>query len=117
MVAASIPTMLCPELACPTSNALLPNLPARHRAVIYSTIQSCKTHRDESYAYLKDVLTRLPSMTNRQIPAIMPKAWARSAGNVIDPTLKQQPQSFCHAATSAHPRYPVIRYLIFVGRP
>ena len=46
-------------------------------AVIYSIIQSCKTHRVEPYAYLKDVLTRLPSMTNHQIPTITPKAWAK----------------------------------------
>ncbi|NJN05528.1 MAG: IS66 family transposase [Rhodobacteraceae bacterium] len=45
-------------------------------AVIYSIIQSCKAHGVEPYAYLKDVLTRLPSMTNHQIPTITPKAWA-----------------------------------------
>lgn len=45
-------------------------------AVIYSIIQSCRAHGVEPYAYLKDVLTRLPSMTNHQIPTITPKAWA-----------------------------------------
>jgi len=45
-------------------------------AVIYSIIQSCKANGVEPYAYLKDVLTRLPSMTNHQIPTITPKAWA-----------------------------------------
>ena len=45
-------------------------------AVIYSIIQSCKAHQVEPYAYLKDVLTRLPSMTNHQIAGITPKAWA-----------------------------------------
>ncbi len=47
-------------------------------AVIYSIIQSCKAHHVEPYAYLKDVLTRLPSMTNHQIPDITPKAWAKT---------------------------------------
>ena len=47
-------------------------------AVIYSIIQSCRTHGVEPFAYLKDVLTRLPAMTNHQIPAITPKAWAKS---------------------------------------
>ena len=47
-------------------------------AVIYSIIQSCKTHGVEPYTYLKDVLIRLPAMTNHQIPSITPKAWAKS---------------------------------------
>jgi hypothetical protein len=28
--------------------------------------------------YLKDVLTRLPHMTNRQIPEVTPEAWAKT---------------------------------------
>ncbi|HMO52791.1 MAG TPA: IS66 family transposase [Kiritimatiellia bacterium] len=47
-------------------------------AVIYSLIQSCKAHGVEPYAYLKDVLTRLPAMKNHEIPTIIPKAWAKS---------------------------------------
>ena len=47
-------------------------------AVIYSIIQSCKAHQVEPYTYLKDVLTRLPSMTNHQVPDITPKAWAKA---------------------------------------
>ena len=46
-------------------------------AVIYSLIQSCKAHGVEPYAYLRDVLERIPSMTNHQIPTLTPKAWAR----------------------------------------
>lgn len=45
-------------------------------AVIYSIIESCRRHGVEPYIYLRDVLTRLPSMTNRQIKDIVPKAWA-----------------------------------------
>jgi hypothetical protein len=29
-------------------------------------------------AYLKEVLTRLPAMTNRQLPGIIPAKWGRS---------------------------------------
>jgi transposase len=29
-----------------------------------------------TYIYLRDVLTRSPSMTNRQIKDVVPKAWA-----------------------------------------
>jgi hypothetical protein len=45
-------------------------------AIIYSIIESCRRHGVEPYSYLHDVLTRLPSMTNRQIKDIVPKAWA-----------------------------------------
>jgi len=45
-------------------------------AIIYSIIESCRRHGIEAYTYLLDVLTRLPSMTNRQIKDIVPKAWA-----------------------------------------
>lgn len=44
-------------------------------AIIYSIIESCRRHGVEPYRYLHDVLTRLPSMTNRQIKTILPKAW------------------------------------------
>jgi hypothetical protein len=46
-------------------------------AVIYTLIQSCKAYGVEPYSYLKDVLQRLPSMTNHQIPEITPRSWAR----------------------------------------
>ena len=45
-------------------------------AIIYSIIESCRRHGVEPYTYLHDVLRRLPSMTNRQIKDIVPKAWA-----------------------------------------
>jgi hypothetical protein len=32
----------------------------------------------EAYAYLRDVLNRLPKLTNWQIKNITPKAWAKS---------------------------------------
>jgi transposase len=50
---------------------------AGHRsAVIYTIIESCKRRGLEPYAYLKDVLTRLPSMTNHQVKDITPSAMA-----------------------------------------
>jgi len=48
-------------------------------AIIYSIIESCRRHGVEPYSYLHDVLTRLPSMTNRQIKDIVPKAWAAAS--------------------------------------
>ena len=52
-------------------------------AVVYSIIQSCKAHGVEPYAYLKDVLTRLPAMTNHQIPSVTPKAWAAARKEAV----------------------------------
>jgi transposase len=50
-------------------------------AIIYSIIESCRCYGIEPYTYLHDVLTRLPSMTNRQIKDIVPKAWAAARKN------------------------------------
>ena len=50
-------------------------------AIIYSIIASCRRHGIEPYTYLRDVLTRLPTMTNRQIKDIVPKAWAAAIKN------------------------------------
>jgi transposase len=49
---------------------------SRRGAVIYSIIESCRRRGVEAYSYLRDVLTRLPSMTNRQIKDIVAQAWA-----------------------------------------
>jgi transposase len=48
------------------------------RAIIYSIIESCSRHRVEPYSYLHDVLTRLPSITNRQIKNIVPESLGSS---------------------------------------
>src|ERR1019366_2264426 len=47
-------------------------------AIIYTVIESCRRRGLDPYAYLKDVLTRLPHMTNRQIPEVTPEAWGKS---------------------------------------
>jgi transposase len=44
--------------------------------VIYSIIENCRRRGVEAYSYLRDVLTRLPPMTNRQIKDIVAQAWA-----------------------------------------
>lgn len=48
--------------------------------MIYSIITSCRSRGIDPHAYLKDVLTRLPTMTNRQIAEITPAAWAKQNG-------------------------------------
>ena len=47
-------------------------------AIIYTVIESCRRRGLDPYAYLKDVLGRLPSMTNRQIPEVTPEAWSQA---------------------------------------
>jgi len=44
-------------------------------AIIYTVIESCRRRGLDPYAYLREVLTRLPHMTNRQIPEVTPQAW------------------------------------------
>jgi transposase len=46
-------------------------------AILYTVIESCRRRGIDPYAYLKDVLTRLPSMTNRQLAVLLPANWGR----------------------------------------
>lgn len=47
-------------------------------AILYTIIECCRRRGVDPYAYLKDVLTRLPCMTNHQIPEVTPAAWAKA---------------------------------------
>ena len=47
-------------------------------AIIYTIIESCRRRGLDPYAYLRDLLTRLPQMTNRQIPEVVPAVWGKS---------------------------------------
>ena len=59
-----------------------------HSAIIYTLIESCRRRGLDPYAYLKDILTRLPHLTNWQIPEATPEAWAKAKR-----TLQVQPTS------------------------
>jgi hypothetical protein len=54
-------------------------------AIIYTLIESCRRRGIDPYAYLKDVLTRLPKMTNHQIPEVTPAAWAKARRQLQQP--------------------------------
>ena len=54
-------------------------------AIVYSVIESCRRRGLDPYRYLRDVLTRLPHMTNRQIPEVTPKAWSQTQRLVLQP--------------------------------
>lgn len=47
-------------------------------AILYTVIESCRRRGLDPYGYLRAVLTRLPQMTNRQIPEITPEAWCKA---------------------------------------
>ena len=46
-------------------------------AIIYTVIESCRRRGLDPYAYLRAILTRLPQMTNRQIPEVIPAVWGK----------------------------------------
>jgi transposase len=48
-------------------------------AILYTIIESCRCRGIDPHAYLRDVLTRLPSMTNWQVKDITPEAWAKTS--------------------------------------
>lgn len=51
----------------------------KRSAIIYSLVVSCRRHRKDPYAYLRDVLTRLPTMTNQDdLTPMTPAGWQPS---------------------------------------
>ncbi len=48
-------------------------------AIIYTLIESCRRRQLDPYAYLKDVLTRLPQITIQQVPGLLPGVWGNPA--------------------------------------
>lgn len=44
-------------------------------AILYTLIESARRHGHEPYAYLKDVLERLPSTTTTGLDALLPANW------------------------------------------
>lgn len=48
-------------------------------AILYTLVESCRRRGIDPYAYLRDLLTRLPSMTNWQLKDVTPEAWAKSS--------------------------------------
>jgi hypothetical protein len=43
-------------------------------AIVYTIVESCRRRDLDPYTYLRDVLTRLPRVSNRQIPEVTPEA-------------------------------------------
>jgi transposase len=51
-------------------------------AIIYTVIEACRRRGLDPFAYLREVFTRLPSMTNWQVKEITPEAWAKRQSQV-----------------------------------
>ena len=45
-------------------------------AILYTIVESCRRRGLNPFAYLREVFTRLPSMTNWQVKNITPESWA-----------------------------------------
>lgn len=50
-------------------------LAGQRAAIIMSLLQSAKLHGHDPWAYLRDVLTRLPSHLNSRIEELLPHRW------------------------------------------
>jgi hypothetical protein len=44
-------------------------------AIIHTLVENCYCRRLDPFTYLRDMLTRLSNMTNRQIPEVTPQTW------------------------------------------
>ena len=51
----------------------------KRAAAIMNLIQSTKMNGHDPYAYIKDVLTRLPTQKNNQIEELLPHRWKPSS--------------------------------------
>jgi len=50
-------------------------------AILLTIIEACRSRRIDPQTYLREVLTRLPTLTNRQIKDMTPEAWAKAQQN------------------------------------
>jgi hypothetical protein len=51
--------------------------------VVYTLIENCRMHGVEPYAYLKDVLERLPRTTNQQVAQLTPLQWKQARQSIL----------------------------------
>lgn len=47
-------------------------------AIVYTIIECCRRRGIDPYTYLRDVLSRLPHMTNHQVREVTPEAWGKA---------------------------------------
>jgi hypothetical protein len=51
-------------------------------AILFTIIEACRSRGIDPQTYLREVLTKLPTLTNKQIKDVTPAAWAKSQQNV-----------------------------------
>jgi len=52
-------------------------------AVMYTLIENCRLHGVDPYAYLKDVLERLPRTTNQEVAQLTPLNWKQARQSAV----------------------------------
>lgn len=57
-------------------------------AILFTIIENCRRQGINPYDYLRDVLTRLPRMTNHQTHTVIPAAWAKEQAQLKESDLK-----------------------------
>ena len=50
-------------------------------AILFTIVEACRNRGVDPWAYLRDVLTRLPTLTNHQVKDVTPAAWAKTHAN------------------------------------
>jgi transposase len=57
-------------------------------AILFTIIENCRRLEINPFDYLRDVLTRLPKLTNRQTHTVTPAAWAKEQAQLQQSALK-----------------------------
>jgi transposase len=52
-------------------------------AILFTIMEACSSPGLDPQSYLREVLTRLPTLTNRQIKDVTPAAWAKTRQNAL----------------------------------
>ena len=55
-------------------------------AIHFTIIEACRSRQIDPWEYLRDVLTRLPSMKTSQISEVMPEAWGKARKEKAPPS-------------------------------
>ena len=50
---------------------------------MFTLIENCRMHGVEPYAYLKDVLQRLPNTTNQEVDQLTPLKWKQARQSAL----------------------------------
>ena len=52
-------------------------------AIFFTLIEACRSRGIDPQTYLREVLTRLPTLTNHQIKEVTPEAWSQTQAAVV----------------------------------